>query len=280
MLLMPGLGLSLGRSRRRHGAAPFQPAQVPEIAAGYYWDAGNTTGFGTTGFRVIEGGGRSSFDLVQATVANQPTLLTENGGQQFRMRKQVDANPSRLATAAVVTAGWTGPTYVGMWARFPDAGGDIGANALFTHNLTTGNQRRLNITTGNGTPDITISTMSSDGVLNNNFNARSVNPFAGASFTWVEFIVDIALALGGSAPNDVYKVFGNLARATMTLNQVSTVGALFDGAAQINVFSSLATSNADTTDWAACYYGNGIPSLANRVRLANYRNPTGIPLTA
>jgi hypothetical protein len=115
---------------------------VPEVAAGYYWEAANTIGFGTTGFRVLEGNGHSTFDLVQATVANQPTALTENGGAQFRMRKTGDAvGASILGTVGDVTAGWTGQTYIAGWFRLPDASGAVGSTgtSLFVHSNKTGN---------------------------------------------------------------------------------------------------------------------------------------------
>src|SRR6185369_14305374 len=94
----------------------FSPADVPQVAAGYFWDATAASGLGTTGFKVPEGNRHTSFDLVQTTVASQPTALTENGGLQFRMRKSTDPNPSFLATAGSVQEGWTGSTYVGFWA--------------------------------------------------------------------------------------------------------------------------------------------------------------------
>jgi hypothetical protein len=255
---------------------------VPEVAAGYFWEASNTTGFGTTGFRVLEGNGHTTFDLVQATVANQPTLLTENGGTQFRMRKQVDANPSRVVSGAV-QAGWTGATYIGGWFRQPDASGDTtGAGTYFSHNNTTGSQGRIicvSGTTGGDNIGLTCNATGVGGATSRNAVASTL---VGAGYHWLEWIFDPLLVLGGSPTADRGKIFSDLVLQTRTVTE--SVGAMptsiFDGNAFIAIACGNATaSDADTTDWAAAYYANGIPSRPNRVKLANRCNPTGILLS-
>jgi hypothetical protein len=247
---------------------------VPEVAAGYWWSASLTTGFGTTGFRVLEGNGHSSFDLVQATVASQPTLLTENGGKQFRMRKQVDANPSRIALAAAVAAGWTGDTYIAGWFRLPDASGDVtGAGTtgtFFSHNTTAGNQRRLNLS-NNAAPDAQTCTSNPTGLAGSATNTWP-NQFVGGGWTWLELAIRAGV---------VHELYAGLVLVTAQTAVAAASPPLFNATALIGLACSStgASSNTDTTDWASCYYANGIPTLANRVRLANYRNPSGTLLT-
>lgn len=271
---------SANRARWELSAGPgFDPRDVPEIAAGYYWEAANSNGIGTAAFKVIEGNGHSSFDFVQATVASQPTVLTENGGVQFRMRKSADANPSILGTSGAVTAGWTGATYLGMWLRLPDASGDITSNnsGWFIHSTTTGNQRRFSYIPTITVSDRNIATTSSTGA--DSTTTRVVH-WNNANYTWAEMIFDPLLTLGGSAFPDKTKIFHNLVLQTRVQDANLDHNALFDASATIDICNrahGLGTN--DTTDWAAAYYGNGIPSLANRVKLANRRNPTGILLS-
>jgi hypothetical protein len=96
----------------------------------------------------------------------------------------------------------------------------------------------------------------------------------------VEFVFDPLLTLGGSTKDDKLKWFFDFVSQTITTPPTPDFTAIKDASAVIGICCRLSTGNAnvDTTDWAACYYANGIPSLADRVRLANHRNPTGILL--
>lgn len=256
----------------------FHPRTVPEVRNGYYWLAQDATGIGTTSFRVPEGNKHPTFDLIQATVANQPTVLTENGGTQFRHRKAADASPtSNIKTAAAVVAGWTGPTYVGMWIRVPDASGDITSpsNAFFWHHSTSAPNLRLVMAVTTGTPDLLQPTFSQDGTASG--TARCAI-WGNANWIWVEFVFDPLLTLGGSTKDDKLKWFFNLAQQTITTPPTPDFSAIANSSALIGICCRLSTgnSNVDTTDWAACYYANGIPSLKNRKRLANYLNPSNV----
>lgn len=251
---------------------PFTPALVPEVAAGYWWDAANTSGLGTSAFRVIEGNGHSGSDLLQATVLNQPTVLTENGGTQFRLRKAADAHPSTLISAAFA-AGWTGATYSGSWLRLPDnAGVPTGTNNLLLHGGTLARFGSL-VSAASGLR----TNISTDGTTI--VNTRAASPFAGAGWHWIESVFDPLLVLGGSTSADFVKHFSDLVllTPTVTASNPSTLANPTE-AARLNA-STGGGANADNVDWVFSTESNGIPSLSDRVRIANFRNPTGIPLT-
>ncbi len=274
-------------ARRRYQAQAFDPQfdprMVPEIAAGYFWRASRTTGFGTTGFKVLEGGGHSTFDLIQATVANQPTLLTENGGVQFRMRNSADGNPCSLATAGAVAAGWTGATYLAMWVRLPDAAGIITTagfgDQLFRHGAT--NQQRLTLFPADGTPDrVSLQLFPvAAGTGNGTKSFDNANIFAGASFTFLEAIFDPLLTLGGSTDADKFKLFTGLtSRAIIASGGAAITGTTISNSTAAITMACIAAgfANGDTTDWSSCYYGNGIPSLFNRQRLMALEAPIAV----
>lgn len=261
------------RSRRRSAPPPrktqtvFDPTTVAEIAAGYFWDPASASGLGGAGFKIPEGNGHTSFDLVQATVASQPTALSENGAVQYRMRSAFDANPSVLATAATVQAGWTGATYLAGWFRLPNNGGvSVGNNTLMSHQPSAAGQRRIVLSTQTS-GNAMLGTTSTDGTASVNQTFAPV--FTTANWIYVEQLFDPSLT--GNARLALLADFSAIA--------VTVGGAipasLFDGNTKIGVACRVATAsgNPDFVDWASFYYGNGIPSLANRKRLRNRHRP-------
>lgn len=259
----------MARRQQHYNSKTFDPRMVPEILAGYYWEAASATGLGTAGFKIPEGNGNTAFDLVQATVASQPTALTESGGAQFRLRKQGDANPTILSTSGDVTAGWTGSTYIAGWWRLPDASGAIsGTGNLFAHRKT--GAARLNITivtTGGGRENIQIST---DGttIVTHGF----ANVLEGSAWHWIEVVYDTSVA----SP-DRLAFYSDLVVQTRALAG-SIPATVANVAAPITVGYSAITgfANQDNTDWAAAYYGNGIPSLPSRDRLRRRLAPLAL----
>lgn len=260
------------------GRKQFHPKMVPEVAKGYYWDCSDATGLGTTAFKIPEGNGVSSFNLIQATVASQPDKLSENGFAQFRMRNVANANPSRLNPAAAVRAGWTGPTYVAGWFRIPDASGDITGlgSSLFIHSTAAGNQLRIpRIGMNAGTPDIFTSNGNSLGTPGS-LAAVANSPFDG-EWKWVETAYDFNLVLGGSSPADIIKQFSNFSELARTSSPATPLTALFDATAVLSLCCFASQANGDTTDFGGIIiYANGIPNIKNRKRLANLKNPLGI----
>jgi hypothetical protein len=268
--------------------ATFDVTSVTAIANGHWWHARNATGHGTVDFKVPEGNGHTTLDMIQATVASQPTALAENNSVQFRMRNTVNANPSFIATAGAVQAGWATATYLAMWLRLPDSLGIITSSntTYFQHFLTTGNQRRLVFSSSNSatnTSDRVTTPASVDGISNGTSSTYDtpfdggVGPSAAADWVWCEVMCDPLLVAGGSAAADKMKLFFNLVRQTQTIAPSIDFTALFDAAAPIQIASRASgLANVDTTDWAACYYGNGIPTEAERRSIAGYYPPRTI----
>lgn len=256
------------RSRKQ-----FHPRMVPEVRNGYYWLAKDATGFGTTSFRVPEGNKHPTFDLVQSTVASQPTVLTENGGVQFRMRKAADANPTKIKSSASM-AGWSGATYIGMWARLPV---DLtGINNLFVQGAIAGS--RIGVLTVNGTPDLLRINIISP--AQSFTNSTFATPFADLGWHYVECVYDPRLFLGGNNNTDYAKAFSDLVQIS-PIAKGSHPGSLADVVAEVRMAQTATDSatDADNYDWCTCYYANGIPSLKNRKRLANYLAPTSVKFT-
>ncbi len=245
----------------------WSPANVPQVAAGYWWTAADATGIGTAGFKVPEGGAHTTFDLIQAVVANQPTVLTELGGTQFRHRTTGD-NPVSL-TSLPAAAGWTGSTYMGMWLRLPV---DLtGTNNIFQHN-TPAPGARLSILTLNGTPDVLRINLISGAQAFTGSNFPT--PFADLGWHWIECVFDPGLTLGGGTNADFAKMFRDLVAVVPAVTAAHPT-AIADVASAIRMSNSSGgvANNADVTDWCAVYYANGIPSLANREALRRLLAP-------
>lgn len=256
-------------SRGRKG---FHPRMVPEVRNGYFWLVKDATGIGTTSFRVPEGNKHPTFDLVQTTVANQPTVLTENGGIQFRMLQVGQPSPSIISTSGAVQAGWTGSTYIAGWFRLPNASGSVtGAGNLFAHTAATDGQRRVNFSnliSSGGKQGVTAS---KDGTAAGSSNNQWVNIFSdgvGGSWFWTEVIIISATSV---------ELYSNKVITAHSLTATPDA-VLFDGNALLAIGCRAAAglANVDCTDWCNVYYCNGIPNLKNRIRLANYLNPSNI----
>ncbi len=263
-----------------HGPV-FAPSDVPAIAAGYYWLPRDATGLGTAGFVVPEGNAHSAFNFVQATVAGQPTQLTENGGVQFRMRNAAAlTNQSSLTTAGAVVAGWTGATYLAGWVRLPDAAGIITTagfgDQLFRHGAT--NQQRLTLFPGDGTPDTVQLQLFPVAAGTGNGTKRFDNAtiFAGANWVWLECMFDPLLELGGSTDADKFKLFSEFTqRAIVGSTGAAITGTTIANSTAVITMACIAAgfANGDTTDWASWYYGNGLPTLNQRIHLRNHYAP-------
>lgn len=249
----------------------FTPRDVPEIAAGYWWDAANSTGIGTAAFVWPEGNGHSGANGVQAATGLQPTAITANGQTLFRFPNTATAF---ISPSGLVTAGWSGATGVCGWYRLPDASGDItGSSTLFGHSKSSGNQRRILVGL-NATADRLQIQTSTDGGLTL-LLTEFANPFVGSALHYIEAYFDPLFVLGGSLATERVKLFVDLVQQS-AVTTVSAGTSLFDGLAGLTL--GLTSSGKDRLDVSGIAYTNGIPSLANRVRAANFRNPSGVLL--
>ncbi|HEY6020651.1 MAG TPA: hypothetical protein VIY48_12395, partial [Candidatus Paceibacterota bacterium] len=106
---------------------------------------------------------------------------------------------------------------------------------------------------------------------------RWVQTLAGSAWVWLEYVFDPLFVLGGSLNTDRLKLFAGLSAVATGSSVGGHNTTIFDAATPVVIASLNSTSaNADTTDWATAYYGNGIPSLKNRKRLANYLAPNNV----
>lgn len=235
----------------------FTPTDVPAIAAGYYWEVDLDTGLGTAGFRAVEGNGHAGADGLQATVANQPVLLTENGHQQYRYRDVGDGVDSQVRTAAFA-AGWTGATYVGMWWRMPEGTPTSGVNTIFSHGQAP-SSRRLSVLLNGTTENITAS-VSADGTT------TQINTWpAGAygNWRWLEIVFS-----GGSC-----QLFLDFVLIVPS-SELITVSTIADSNAILGLASSPTIgTNVNEQDRSLITYGNGTVSHNDRVRLRNRKPP-------
>lgn len=261
----------MGRGRKT-----FHPKMVPEINKGYFWLPSDLVGVGTAGCRLLEGNRNPTFDMVQATSAAQPSIQTSSNGNQFL---RFAANTTILQTAAAVTAGWTGATGVCMWLATSVAapsGITSGNNTFFSH--TDGvNQRRYLITTVNGSPDLHSITHSSTGTSTGG-TTRSADTLAvSLVFSYCEWYFDPLFVLGGSLPAQRAKIFVNFVEQVHTLDAGTYLTTIFDANAVIGLNTRTGgLANVDAFDVGPTYYPNGIPSLKNRKRTANYLAPISL----
>jgi hypothetical protein len=138
---------------------------------------------------------------------------------------------------------------------------------LLQHNTSTGSQNRINIAIAAGQVNGNVST---DGaaIVNNGY-ATAV--FADLGWHWCESLF-FAVGAGNTDRLKQFIDFTEIARSA----GVGTIPtSIFNATAKIGIACRFqgALANVDTTDWAAAFYCNGIPSLANRQRLANGTRP-------
>jgi len=270
------------RTRWELAAGPgFSPADVPQVAAGFWWDpSAGVTNLGGTSFNWAERGGHTAADQVQTEVAKQPSLITNGGAKQWRFVTTVGTGGtgSRLMTAGNVTPGWTGNTYLGLWHRLqsPTANDSIsGASTIFNNQLTGAGQRRVSFT-HNGTTEIYSLSLSADGTAlqTDTWDASVDYPNGGGAdqpWHWLEWAFTAGVGVS------LFVDFVTRAHTTTVINLASINNTTAPIAIGCNTNAAAVTSN--NQDLGVLVYANGIPSLANRVRLANFRNPTGVLFT-
>ena len=262
---MRGQGLSLSSTPRRRD---WSPRLVPEVAAGYYWHPRLDTNLGAASFRAVEGNGKTAANGQQATVANQPILLTENSSLQYRHADAGDGNADTILVPAL-QAGWTGTTYLGMWLRMGEATPTSGTTTVFAHQLVAGDLRRV-VLINNGTTELWTLTMSQDGTAG---TAQTVSWDASADYLdwiWLEAIFRAGVEAVLSVDFD---------ERTPGAGGIS-LAALNNPSAPIGLGNAATgAANQNRLDRSLVVYCPGEPSRDDRVRMRNWYPPVGADWT-
>lgn len=99
------------------GAAAFDPRQVPEVAAGYFWDPLAGSGSGAAGFTIPEGNGKTAYNLITPAAGVAPALSTINGQAVVTY---ANATPDKIArVSGTVQRGFTGAAMIWGWVSTP-----------------------------------------------------------------------------------------------------------------------------------------------------------------
>lgn len=253
------------RAAQARTGRPFDPRQVPEVAAGALWHPSLDTGHGTTSFVANEINGRTGFSIAQATLTRQPAALTENGSVQYRYADAGDGNHDFLLSGNVA-AGWTGETYLAMWVRMPEATPTSGTTTLFAHQIASDPNRRI-VLINNGTAELWTLTMSPDGT---SASAQTVSWSASSDYQawhWLEIMF---------VPNVAASLAMDLALRTPASGGIS-IAQLNNPTAPIGLGNNATGgANQNQLDRALVVYCPGIPSLPNRDRLRRWRAPTAV----
>lgn len=242
----------------------FHPRLVKEIRKGYYYIPSESTGFGTTSFAIQEGNKNTPFNSVQATTSQEPSIVNNNGFQQL---SYAFASNQKTKTSGNVVAGWTGATYMGLWWRIPlDGLSNSGITTIFAHNSANPGLRWRFFHTGGITNTMSLS-VSTDGA------ATQTDIWPGPNDTLYHYLECLYTPSVGV---DFYKDFVLIAHSTTAIN----ISSLANPSTPLGIGGSTAAAvNTNDHEVGPVYYGNGIPLLKNRKRLANYIAPKSVKFT-
>lgn len=261
---MTSLALKLSNRRRPATAGTYgdwSPADVPEVAAGYYWHPNLDTDHGTADFVAVELNGRANGSIAQATVTSQPAQLNESGSLQYRYSDSGDGNHDFLVSAAH-QAGWTGATYLAMWVRMSEGTPTSGSTVLFAHQTTAGDQRRI-VLINNGTSELWTLTLNSTGAAAGGQTASWDASDDYLRWLWLEVLFEP----GGAA------LYVDQQLRTAVAGAI-TLTSLFDANAPIGVGNAATGgANVNRLDRATVVYCPGIPALGDRERLRRHLAP-------
>jgi hypothetical protein len=226
----------------RHLYGGFHPSDVPAIAAGYWWDPDIVIA-GTPNV-LPEQNGTATWNLNLSAGCT----FTSNGGHQQVVMPAANFGQTGTNQAA----GWTGATYFGFWARRGVATPPNGTNNIFNHgNAFVAASGRLNLFELNSGID-TIRMSNGSSLLDNRYT-----PPNDALFNFREYLFLV--------PNVISYLNG--IQRTAGLDGINF--------ASVNDVSNAPTLGNGITEWTfgPVYYGNGLPSDAERARLMAYHSP-------
>ncbi len=235
----------------------FRPEQVPEVAAGYFWDPARASGSGAAGFLLPEGNGKVTHNIITPSAGEAPILSSLNGQN---IVSYANGSPDKMArTATTVTRGFTGSACFGGWINQATACGVVtdgrGSLIHFGFQFTAG--------------DIRAFVRDTVDLKESRFPLPPGGYAAGPFFYLVGFDAAEAVATNRT------KLW--IDGAAQVPNVTASPGAVMDDAAAPVAMG--AGSNSDnnanqiTADWShgMMYLTSGIPSAENRDRLFNYR---------
>lgn len=234
------------------GAGAFDPRQVPEIAAGYFWDPTAATGSGAT-LVIPEGNGKSTYNLVTPGASAAPTIGAVNGQAVAQYANGVPDQLTR--TNAAVTRGWTGASYFAAWFQ---AGANVGS--IFGHWRTANNL-------------ILILSGATSGIIVNDGANEEYRWGVGACDGTARFIE------GMFDPSQVAtnrcRLFFDLVEQTAPTLNPAVGSTITDTSEFITVGGTVGDGSTFnyTNDFKTgiVYLGNGIPSAADRLRIFGHR---------
>lgn len=239
----------------------FHPKLCKEARNGYFYLFKSASGLGSASFKLAESNGNSTFDVLQATTSQQPSVISSNSKSQFHF--DFAAN-QRTLTSGSVTAGWTGATYIGMWYRLPSGTPNNGTTTIFAHNTVGVGLRRISIAS-DGTNNRHAMTVSVDGTA---VQQDTWADQGDSNWYWHEWIYTPSVGA------DHYRDFVLVSHVATVINIASlnnpsvplAIGAATGAALNVN----------DQDIGFPIVYGNGTPSIKSRKRLANMSSASGI----
>lgn len=243
----------------------FSPLAVPEVAAGRLWEPDANTNLGATNFRNLNrGAGGTTWDLLQTTVAKQPSQIINNGFTQWRFTGSVSGGQACMSTQVDPGAmGWTGATMWSYWGRLPN--GWTGTTQWFRHNAS-GTKRRALVPLVNTNTQRLQTSSDGNGLQGDvrwNFPAGLT-----AEWHYWEWLYDPSLALNDRLLLYVDRQFRSPQSVTPHSGSI-----LFNANSRFDLCNVNAVANADTTEIGPFFYTNGIPSASDRDRMYRYKAP-------
>jgi hypothetical protein len=250
------LKLWLPKPLRASPNSPFDPRQVAEVAAGYFWDPAFATGSGTAAFLLPEGNLQTTHDVITPSAGTAPAVGSLNGQAIVTYTNQAVADD--MARTAAAERGITGALGFGGWFNQAAAAG-----TLFVHGRGANMDLYLQFAAGSVRVGLHDGTSSKE----SQFPIPSGGYAAGPFFVFATFDPAQAAAARLGLSYDTVAQVPNVAGTPGTTARDSSDVIAFGGSA-----SDASTSNI-TGDWShgMLYLTNGVPSAASLARMFNYR---------
>jgi hypothetical protein len=250
------LHLWLPKPLRASPNSPFDPRQVAEVAAGYFWDPAFATGSGTAAFLLPEGNLQTTHDVITPSAGTAPAVGSLNGQAIVTYTDQAVADD--MARTAAAERGITGAMGFGGWINQAAAVGTV-----FTHGRAATLDIYIQCTAGSVRVGV------HDGVGNNEsqFPVPPGGYAAGPFFIFATYDPALAAAARIGLSYDTVAQVPNVAASpgasARDSSGVITLGGSIGDASTANI----------TGPWShgMLYLTNGVPSAASLARMFNYR---------